>query len=275
MQSSVSFTQFLVAKSLPISLGIALIQLATLNAHAEGLFGGSQPLPVDDSARLSMGLNASFNQWAYDQDSDVTVLPQAFYDNNRVYIEGSEAGLYAYKDLANEWRISLGYDGRSFKPSDANDDLLRKLDERKWSALAGTSYMRITPYGGFKAQIETDVLGRSKGTRVKLSHFSRFRLLDERLTVYPEIGVLWGSEDYNQYYYGVSKKEAARTGLPTYDADSSARPFANISASYRINPRWSVFISESLERMSDAQKDSPMVDDNWDSRTKIGFNYQF
>lgn len=256
-------------------IGIFLAMIGVANAHAEGWLNRDNMLPVDDNARLSVGLNASYNQLGYDKDSTVTVLPQAFYDNNRVYLEGSEAGVYAYKDAANEWRVSLAYDGRSFDPDDANNDALRKLDQRKWSALAGTSYMRITPYGGLKAQVETDILGRSKGTRIKLSHLSRFRLLDERLTVYPEIGLLWGSEDYNQYYYGVSQKEAARSGLPAYDADSSVRPFANISASYRINARWRVFISEGLERMSDAQKDSPLVDGSWDSRTRIGFNYQF
>ena len=258
-----------------LGFGIFLASAGITAANAEGWLNRESSLPVDTNARLSVGLNAAYNQSSYDKDQNVTVLPQAFYDNNRVYLEGSEAGVYAYKDHANEWRVSVAYDGRSFDPDDADKAALRGLDKRKWSALAGTSYMRITPYGGLKAQIEADILGRSKGTRVKLSHLSRFRLMDARLTVYPEIGLLWGSDDYNQYYYGISQPEAARTGLPAYTADSSVRPFVNVSASYRVNPRWSVFVSEGLERMSDAQKDSPMVDGSWDSRSRIGFNYQF
>ena len=44
---------------------------------------------------------------------------------------------------------------------------------------------------------------------------------------------------------------------------------------YAISPRWSAFISQHLEYLSDEQKDSPLVDNRVDSKTKIGFNYQF
>lgn len=235
----------------------------------------AESMPIDKQARFKVGANVSFNQYAYNQDNDITVMPQAFYDNNRVYIEGAEAGAYVYKDAHNEWRATLGYDSRAFDPKSAGDPALQGLDEREWSALAGTSFMKITPYGGFKAQVETDVLGRHNGTGAKLAHLSRFKLMDEKLTVYPELGVQWYNDNYNNYYYGISPTESARTGLAAYQADSSINPYVNVSASYNFTPRWSGFVSQHLEYLSDAQYDSPLVDDRLDSKTKLGFNYQF
>lgn len=232
-------------------------------------------MPIDPNARPKLGLNASMNQYAYDVDNDVTVMPQAFYDNNRVYIEGNEAGFYSYKDASNEWRLTASYDSRSFDPADANKAALKQLDERKWSALVGTSYMRITPYGGFKVQAETDALGRSDGTTAKIAHLSRFKAMDDKVTIYPELGLQWYNDNYNNYYFGVSEQESSRAGIKAYNADSSINPYLNLSASYTISPRWSAFVSQHLEYLSDTQKDSPLVDNRVDSKTKIGVNYQF
>lgn len=234
----------------------------------------AESLPTTDG-NLRIGANASFNQYAYHQDDKVTVMPQAFYDNNRVYIKGAEAGVYGYKDASNEWRMTVGYDSREFRPDDSTVANLKGLDERKWSVMVGSSYMKITPYGGFKIHAKTDALGRSDGTTVKLAHLSRFKLMDNQLTIYPELGVQWNNKDYNQYYYGISQQESARTGVTAYQADSSINPYASVSASYAFNPKWSGFVSQSLEYLSDEQKNSPMVDNRLDSKTIIGFNYHF
>ncbi|MFW2177051.1 MULTISPECIES: MipA/OmpV family protein [unclassified Moraxella] len=254
--------------------------LLTLAVFALPIFAGmsnvhAESRPIDKNARLKMGANASFNQYAYAQDNDVTFMPQAFYDNNRVYIEGAEAGMYGYKDAQNEWRLTLGYDSRQFNPEDATKAPLKGLDEREWSVMAGSSYMRITPYGGFKVQAETDALGRNKGTGVKLAHLSKFKLLDDKVTVYPELGLQWFDDKYNNYYFGVSQQESTKSGVAKYQADSSVSPYLNVSASYAITPKWSAFISQNVEWLSDEQKDSPLVEDNINSKTKIGFNYQF
>lgn len=232
-------------------------------------------LPVNPDARLRIGANASFNQSAYFQDNKIVVMPQAFYDNNLFYIEGAEAGFYGYKDAKNEWRVSLGYDSRSFDPKESDVAQLQGLDKRRWSATVGSSYMKITPYGGFKVHAKTDLLNRNNGTVVKLSHLSRFKLMDDKLTIYPELGVQWNSKNYNEYYYGVSQTESNRTGVNRYQPDNSVNPYLQISGSYAISPHWSIFANQSLEWLSDEQKQSPLVDKKLDSKTKIGFNYIF
>ena len=69
--------------------------------------------------------------------------------------------------------------------------------------------MRITPVGGFRAQYATDVLDRSGGNIARLSYLGK--ITKDKLTVYPSVGFEYHDADHNQYYYGVSDTESART----------------------------------------------------------------
>ena len=53
----------------------------------------------------------------------------------------------ALKDGTNEWRVSLGYDSRSFDAGEANTEALRELNDRDASVMVGTRYNLITLSG--------------------------------------------------------------------------------------------------------------------------------
>lgn len=59
-----------------------------------------------------------------------------------------------------------------------------------------------------------------------------YRYTNGGLTVTPGIGVQWNSENQNEYYYGVSRKESARSGLRGYNPNDSWSPYTELSASY-------------------------------------------
>ncbi|OOR92099.1 hypothetical protein B0181_02135 [Moraxella caviae] len=253
---------------------LAQLSLMT-SACVLALAAHAQNLPTDDNARLRLGAVASFKSGGYDTDNNVGAAPLFLYDNNRVYLEGSEGGVYAYKDNENWLRAGLGFDGRSFDPDDAKTSQLQGMDKRKASANAYVSYMRITPVGGFEVKAATDILDRSGGQSVSLAHRSKFDFMNGDLTVYPKAGVTWYSDDYNQYYYGVSADEAARTGVSVYQADAGFSPFVSASAFYQINDRVSLFGNQKFEWLSSEQKRSPLTDSSVESSTNLGLLYQF
>jgi outer membrane protein len=121
-------------------------------------------LPTDKDAELSVGVNAMAVKSAYDlEDStEMRVLPGVFYDNNRIYARGAQAGAYLINDGVNQLSAYAQLAGNSFDPDDANG-ALQGLDERKLSAEAGISYQRRTPIGAFRGQFATDVLDESGG----------------------------------------------------------------------------------------------------------------
>ncbi len=54
-----------------------------------------------------------------------------------------------------------------------------------------------------------------------------YRYTNGAVTLTPGIGVQYSSENYNDYYYGVSKAESRRSGLNSYSADDGWDPYRN------------------------------------------------
>lgn len=231
-------------------------------------------LPADQDATLSVGLNVMAVKSAYDMEdsTDVIVLPGVFYDNNKVYVRGAQAGAYLINDGTNQLSAYAQLAGIAFDPDDANGNLTG-LDKRRASAAAGLTYQRRTPIGGFRGQIATDVLGHSDGSFGRLTYLARYS--KDKLTVYPSIGIEWNDKDFNDYYYGVSDEESARSGVASYSPDQSFNPYINVSANYDFNERWAGFANQSLSYLSDEQYDSPMVDSRTEATTTLGLLYKF
>ncbi|ALF60253.1 MipA/OmpV family protein [Psychrobacter urativorans] len=230
-------------------------------------------LPADQDAELSVGANVIINNSAYDVDgAEVLVLPGVFYDNNKFYARGAQAGAYLINDGTNQLSAYAQLAGSKFDPDDANG-ALSGLDKRKASAAAGVTYLRRTPIGGFRGQFATDILGRNDGNLARLTYLAKFT--KDKLTVYPSVGVEWHDESYNDYYYGVSNKESARTGVAAYSPSQSFNPYVSVSANYDINDKWAGFASQTLDYLSDEQYDSPMVDSRTESTTTLGLLYKF
>lgn len=227
---------------------------------------------IDPNAKLTVGVNVGYGITAYDADNDVQVLPHAFYDNNRFYLEGSEAGIYGYKDDTHQLRFGLSYDGRSFDPNDANG-ALKDLSKRDISILAHANYMYVSPIGGIRLKVAQDVLGEHNGTNASLSHISRFTL--DNTTIYPSFGLNWYSKKYNDYYYGIDNNEAVASGLPAYEVGSSVSPFVSLMVNYDINAHWAIFGQGRIEWLDDNVKDSPMIDSDTYAVARLGVSYTF
>lgn len=222
------------------------------------------------SPKVGIGLNYSIMYQEYKGGrTETSVLPTLFYDNDQLYVEGDEAGLYLKKDSKNELRLNVYYDDKELSPSGA----ISQLDKRKWSVMAGASYMRITPVGGFKIQLGHDVLGRSKGNMIKLGYLTEFD--PGQWSIYPEVGLQWNDAKYNRYYYGVSQAESQRSGLATYTPKQSVQPYLSLNVNYTINKNWSVFAGVDAHYLANTQYDSPMVTRRVNIEPSVGFLFWY
>ncbi|WP_230655977.1 MipA/OmpV family protein [Psychrobacter sp. I-STPA10] len=250
---------------------LASLLMSTTNLYAAPLL--SNQLTKDPDAKLSIGINAVVTQSAYDTDgSTVEILPSAFFDNNRLYARGNQFGAYAINDGTNQLSAFVQTNGTAFDPEDAKGNL-NKLDERKRTIIAGAEYLRITPIGGFRVQAAHDIVGDSKGNIARLNYVAKYS--NDRLTLYPTIGVEWHDRKYNDYYYGVSQKESKNSGVNTYEPDQSISPYLAVSAHYDINDHFTGFAYQSLTYLADEQYNSPMVDSHTEAKTTVGLLYKF
>lgn len=250
---------------------LVLLAFCTISAHAK----------ADHLNGLTVGVLAGTTSNAYAVNDKASISPLILYDNDYVYAEGLDVGFYAYKDDKNWFRVGANYDARRFKPDDAIIDELKGLDERKPSVNMTISYMRITPVGGFELKAGVDTTGNSEGRFASLAHRSRFKFADDRLVVYPKVGVNWYSEDYNQYYFGVSQAQSdtanQKTGvnIDTYTAKSSYSPFVSVSGKYQFTDHLGAFASTKAEWLSSTQKNSPLTDDDVNIAVHAGLTYTF
>lgn len=224
---------------------------------------------------LTIGALASFSSHAYATDDKVGAVPLVLYDNNYFYAQGSELGFYAHKDSENWFRVGASYESRHFEPDNATVPTLKGLDSRKSSANIVLSYIRITPMGGFEIKAGMDMMDRSSGKTASLAHRSLFKFADDKLTIYPKFGINWYSDDYNQYYFGVSKQESIKTGINTYTAKSGYSPFVSVSGKYQFTNHVGVFANTKAEWLSSTQKDSPLTDNKVGIEANVGLTYTF
>ncbi len=254
-----------------ITLALGVLTLASTSAQAES--APTVSTSDNDKLGLQLGVNLRWNNSAYDLDgNEVSVLPSMFYDDGKYYARGSQLGTYLVNDRDNEVLAFVQPGGENFDPDDAKGDLAQ-LDERKWSGLIGASYMRATPIGGFRAQLSTDITGRSEGTVARLTYLAR--LNPGKWTIYPSAGLEWVNSNYNEYYYGISQKEANKTSLDAYKPGSSISPYLSVNGIYDINKDWDLFLGQSVKFLADEQRDSPMVDEKVSYTTTLGLMYQF
>lgn len=194
-----------------------------------------------------------------DYDRNGTLFPLIHYENEHFYFRGLSLGLKAYEGYDTELSVFLAYNPHKFKASDSSYHRLRRLRDRDDSFMAGGRLSIDKPIGKLGAELAVDVTGHNEGLLGQLRYGYPLEL--DQLTITPEAGFYWASEKYNNYYYGVSRKEAAVSGLPFYQADAAAYPFGALKADLPLGKegRLGIFAAAEVVFLPSTIKNSPMV----------------
>jgi MipA family protein len=190
-------------------------------------------------------------------DTQTTGFPVIGYFGERLQVFGPRAN---YLLLGNE-TFSLKADAMvrfsSYEPEDSA--ALQGMEERDMTLDAGFSASAGGAWGELELGVLTDVLDRHSGQEVRLSY--GYELASESLSVTPFTGLRWMSANLSDYYYGVRPGEATPT-RPAYELSSTTSAFVGSTARYRLTERWSLFGVLAWERLDDAVRDSPIVEDD-------------
>ena len=206
-------------------------------------------------------------------DHDLYPVPVINYEGDNFWFRGLGGGYYLWNDGTDQLSVMGYWSPMYFKPGDSDNSQLRKLDKRKSTVMAGVSWMHHTQYGSLRTALSGDILDNSNGVVWDTAWV--YRYTNGGLTLTPGIGVEWNSENQNQYYYGVSHHEAAKSGLRSYDPSNSWNPYLELTANYRFANSWSVYGTARYTRLSDEITDSPMVDKSWTGLLSTGVTYTF
>lgn len=247
------------------SLSLLLLALAP-GAHAENQAEWGKGWSVGGAALVA---NSPYKG----DDNKVWPVPMVGYEGENFYLRGPMAGFYLWNDDTDKLSVTAYYSPLHFRPKDSDNHRMKRLDYRKSTGMAGLSYAHYTQYGFLRTVLAGDFLDESNGITWDLAWLYRYQSGNWTLT--PGIGALWNSQNQNQYYYGISHKEARRSGLDHYNADSNWNPYLELSVSYQLNANWNVYGMGRYTRLTSEINDSPMVNKSWNGALLTGVNYRF
>lgn len=225
-------------------------------------------------SNLTLGAGVGVVEHPYkNYNAQAYLFPAVSYDGDHFWFRGLGGGYYLWNDAADTLSVTAYWQPLYFKPGDSDNRQLRLLDKRKSTMMAGISWSHHTQYGFLRTTLAGDVLDNSNGIVWDAAWL--YRYVNGGFTLTPGVGIEWNSQEQNEYFYGVSRKESARSGLQRYKPDDSWAPYFEISANYRFAGDWSIYGTARYTRLSDEVTDSPMVDKSWNGLFSTGISYRF
>lgn len=208
-----------------------------------------------------------------EMESDNQVIPLVQYDSDTVYFRGANLGVHIVNTRQQKFNVFVGYSPMSFNASHSSDPAIRQLDDRYSSAVVGTEYSHLSRKGIVSIKLTHDILSVYGGPSADASYGLMIPLKSVRIL--PKIGLRWHSSDFNDYYFGVSAKESNRSGLKTYQADSSLTPYISATAIININDHFNIITNVGMEWLPAEVTDSPMVDKETTYGARFSLAYSF
>jgi outer membrane protein len=165
------------------------------------------------------------------------------------------------------WALGPVLNYRFGRNDDVKDDVVKKMEEIDDTVEAGAfvSYTwkeQGNPRHRFitSAEFLADVGGKYDGW-LAMASMRYWYPISRPIDLLFGVGATYGSSDYMDKYFGVSTTDAARTGLPYFQADSGMRDVnGTVAAVFHFSESWHVgFGIKYFGLMGDAS-DSPIVD---------------
>lgn len=224
--------------------------------------------------RSSVGLAVGVQNSPYaDYDTDVLPVPVINYEGKSFHFRGGSLGWKLFNNERTEVSLLASPYMMRFKHKDTDDVRLRQLSNRSLSAMAGVAVRHTATWGIVQANVQKEISGHGGGIAADAKY--AFPIPTARVTLIPGIGAGYASSDLNDYYFGVSAAESARSGLAAYRAGSGVAPYIDLTAVMPLGAHWTATGSLRRTRLSDAVKDSPMTDGSYMDSAVIALSYGF
>lgn len=188
-------------------------------------------------------------------------FPSLQIESKYFFIKELKLGFYLYRDDMGDHELTLGITPgfTMFNPDKTDNVQLSLLDKRKMAGDVYLQYQRVYEYGTVGGKIFMDALGNADGFGADV--FYKLPIFINQFTLTPGVGLEFLSDDRTDYYYGVSRAEALRSGLSYYQADFSLSPYVSLEASLLTENGWNIFANAKYVFLSNEITDSPMVGD--------------
>lgn len=228
-----------------------------------------QPIP-SGSNFLGLGIGA-FPKTSGSNDLRTMVLPVVQYSwGNVAYISGLKAGVWAYTSEDRSLRVGLYAEPR-FGYSASDSPRTAGMADRDFAVDAGPSVRWTTSVGAVNFEYGFDITGRSNGQAAQIQ-FIRPLLTGQGFRLNGLVGATWQNAAMNTYYWG---KRASETldQLPR-NIGAGVGMSAGLTGLYTVGTNGALFFGASINRLSDAQANSPIAERGYTPVIYLGYGWR-
>ena len=217
-----------------------------------------------DTQKVTIGLGPYIQSQPYYGVDDIVVpSPVIFFDNGIFYVRWSRAGLYFLGEKGDKisWGFSLTAQPRPFgyKPSDSST--LTGMEERKSTFEGGLAFSASYEKEKYiEIMLLTDLFERHDAWLLKTEIGDTYKF--GKASFYPSLIIMYQSQQFLDYYYGVKTSEATPT-RKAYSASSGFEVGIQTYISYPLTDNFSLLTNLRYDRISSSAYDSPIVKDNY------------
>lgn len=235
-----------------------LVSLFSMNAQADA---------------IGIGVGAYTSPFV-GQKTYSALWPMINLDTGYFFIQNNSAGIHFWDNDDQQINFLVQYLPLHLNPSSDNNQQVKRLDRRHSTLLGGVSYQLRSDTGNINASLLGDLLDNSNSILVNLGYSYTFRF-DHKNTMTPYLGASWTNQKHNQYYFGISQKEALRSGFNTYRPNDSFNYYAGFSYNYAFTKSWSGEVDYRYSLMRDEVKSSPIVKHGYIHYLGVGIGFNF
>ncbi|MFC4699722.1 MipA/OmpV family protein [Glaciecola siphonariae] len=248
-----------------------------LNLSAVLLLGTTSLFVSSSYAQWSAGVGAVGSATPYKGlSTEFIVIPIAAYEGERVIWRGPSLQYKITGLNRNEPSLRLSVDLAPNALEADESDELTGIEERDLSFLAGVRYIYPTAFGEFSGVYQTDVSNKHNGQRGALN-FERLiaSAANRSWAITAGLQLEHLSDNYANYYFGVSQQEAAVSEFSAYDLDAVWQGGVTVGGYYRFANNWQLVAQSRWLSLASDIKNSPIVDGSSTIDGFVGLTYQF
>lgn len=226
----------------------------------------TSPTDLTDHYVGDLGLGTiRIDSYVLGKNTTTSPLPYIYGDYGRFF---GRLDTFGFKTLQMgdgylEFSMRVNFDGRS---------AFNGLKQRNDAVPLGIGTYQETPVGAFFLNGFYDV-SSSHGSFFEAIY--AIELDAGALAVYPQIGVVRQSANYNNYFYGVTSAESAASGYRAYHGSASTNTILALSAEYAFTPNWVGNMTLRRTRLGSGISDSSIVNRNAENLGFVTLSYRF
>ena len=226
--------------------------------------------------KVTIGLGSYIQTQPYKNVSPIFVpSPVIFFDNSLLYIRWSRFGMYflGKKEKEYAWGFSITAQPRTYGYKANDSKTLKGMDERKTSFEAGLAFSASYHKKHIETMLLTDMLGRYDTWIFKTEIGDEYHL--NKLSFYPSLIVIYQSQKFLNYYYGVKKSEKINGIRPIYTPSDGLLFGAQTYINYPLTKKLSTLINIKADLIPQTAYNSPIVNKKFIYSGLLSLIYKF